>query len=439
MPCTGNSVATATMVLGGRSESCHLAYSDDEADYDVDHSGVINALQWDHDPRVTDANHNGFIDAEDLIVAFSNNVDHDHDGYPNDISGWDFYDGQNDPATVDATYPHSDEQMLNLAFQCPKCLIMPIKADEEALDRGDHLAQAWLFAATSGAKVITSVTADLGYSSFMRQTIQYCWDHGIVMVESSNDFDSTDHQGGMYWPDVVPGNGALQNFTDTGWTRGDETSWGPHNMFSVAGQSSTSGSTSALGGLFGLLMSWGQQAYERHLIPTPLTGPQAIQVMRATSRPITDTTLGWPGAPGDWSSQYGYGIPDLYKAMALVAQDDIPPVATITSPGLVLPRGPDDNRDRSGVRIHQRPGRGKRLVEAPGRPRRATDLVVHHRVGQRTHVVPRVARHARAVVDPRVVLACALRVVRRPGALERRAVHGESSTRCAQQRGGGGQ
>ncbi len=29
------------------------------------------------------------------------------------------------------------------------------------------------------------------------------------MVEASNDFDSTDHQGGMFWPDVIPGNGVV--------------------------------------------------------------------------------------------------------------------------------------------------------------------------------------------------------------------------------------
>ena len=67
------------------------------------------------------------------------------------------------------------------------------------------------------------------------------------MVEASNDFDSTDHQGGMFWPHVLPGNGAGRQrhglnrpgaganaLTTTYRARSNYTSWGTHNMFSVA-------------------------------------------------------------------------------------------------------------------------------------------------------------------------------------------------------------
>src|SRR4029078_4130346 len=99
----------------------------------------------------------------------------------------------------------------NEAGICPKCMILPVKAGAEALDRTDDLAQAWLYAADMKADVIVSVTADLGYSSFMRQAVEDCWRKGIVLVEASNDFDSTDHQGGMFWPHVLPGNSVVAN------------------------------------------------------------------------------------------------------------------------------------------------------------------------------------------------------------------------------------
>ena len=86
-------------------------------------------------------------------------------------------------------------------------MILPVKAGAEALDRTDDLAQAWLFAADAGADVIVSVTADLGYSSFMRQAVDSIWKRGVLMVEASNDFDSTDHQGGMFWPTCSPATG----------------------------------------------------------------------------------------------------------------------------------------------------------------------------------------------------------------------------------------
>jgi hypothetical protein len=302
------------------------------ARYDADGDGAVTAVDWTGDPRARDANGNGFLDPEDLIVAFRDGRDDDRNGFPDDISGWDFYDDQPDPATTDSTYGHANGQMATALDQCPKCLVLPIKAGAEALDATDRLAEAWLYAADMKVSVITSVTADLGYSSFMRQVVDTLAERGIAMVESSNDFDSTDHQGGMFWPGVVPGNGALADPSGTRWVRANVTSWGTHNMFTIPGEGSTSAATGATGGLVGLLMAWGQQEYAAGHIPAPVSGQQAVQILRATATPVTDTTLPWPGAPGDWSLQYGYGIPNLFRAMLTVSFLQAPPDAAITSP-----------------------------------------------------------------------------------------------------------
>src|SRR5437868_1458553 len=84
--------------------------------------------------------------------------------------------------------------------------------------------------------------------------------------------------------------------------------------------------------VFGLLLSWGRQAAHEGLIDGPLTAGEAIQVMRATAHAFHDPTLPWPGSPGDWNLQYGYGMPNLLAAMRLVAADKIPPEARIDSP-----------------------------------------------------------------------------------------------------------
>ena len=360
---------------------CVTRHSANEADYDVDHDGVVNAADYAHDPRVHDVNHNGVIDPEDITVAFScydaatssigtpswpsgrlhcsngaENVDNDHNGYPHDISGWDFYDNQNDPATLDSSYDHANGQMRQAAAQadngfagagvCPACQILPVKAGAEALDRTEELAQAWEYAADAGASVVVSVTADLGYSSFMRQVVEDLWRRGVVMVQASNDFDSIDHQGGMFWPHVLPGNGlvsdtqlqpgnaaAFNNVTTTYRARSAYTSWGPHAMFSVATRGgTTSESTPTVGGVMGLVLAYGRQAAAAGLIGAPLTGPEAVQVVRATASPVTDPTLPWPGSPGEWNPQYGYGRPNLARAMAAIARDDVPPLAEIDSP-----------------------------------------------------------------------------------------------------------
>ena len=339
VPCSGSTVATATMVVGGVTKACSTYYSGNRADYDPDGSGIVNAAQWSHDPRVHDANGNGVIDPEDLIAAFSDGIDHTGLGYPNDISGWDFYHNQNDPAMVDTAYGHANSQMDVIHHECPMCMIMPVKAGDEALDPTDNLAKAWQFAADEGAKVIVSVTADLGYSPFMRQVVDELHAKGVIMVESSNDFDSTDHQGGMFWPYVIPGNGAVATPNGAAWIRSDLTSWGTHNILTAAtGGGSTSESTPTLGGAFGLLLSYANLSATDGLITTDPTGPQVQQIVQDTATPFTDTSLGWPGtpitpgAPDDWNEQYGYGMPELLKAEQDIAAGTVPPAASIDSP-----------------------------------------------------------------------------------------------------------
>src|SRR5438045_593027 len=91
---------------------------------------------------------------------------------------------------------------IDLAGICPFCMIMPVKEGAEAIDRTDQMAQAFVFAIDSGAKAFISETVDLGYSTFMRQAIDYTWSHNVPGSVATNDFDSTDHQGGMFWPYV---------------------------------------------------------------------------------------------------------------------------------------------------------------------------------------------------------------------------------------------
>ncbi len=342
--------------------------------YDANGDGTFNARDYACDSRVSlvSAPETGVLNAEDLIAAFGHcqitngqiescppdgHFDNDGNGYPNDISGWDFYDNQNDPATIDSEYGHSDNQMRQTGAEadngiagagvCPRCMIVPIKAGAEALDRTDDLAQAWLYADDIGANVVESVTADLGYSTFMDQVVNKLWHDGVVMTESSNDFNSTDHQGGEFHAHVLPGNSVVSNsqgvpgpeangLTTTYRARSSYPEWGTHNMFTAATDGgTTSESTPTIGGVMALVIAYGKEAAKQGLIDHPLTGPEAIQVVRATASDIDGNPSaplpGWTGKPG-WDLQYGYGRPNVYKAMKAIQDGDIPPVAWIDSP-----------------------------------------------------------------------------------------------------------
>lgn len=298
------------------------------------------ALRADDFADTEDANENGVVDPEDIIVRFSDKADDDKNGYVDDISGWDFYNNQNNPATTDTAYAHANNQMIRAGAEtnnellkaavCPLCRLLPIKAGAEAIDRTDDLANAWLFAADSGAKVINSETADLGYSTLMRRTAEYVQKRGVQAVASTNDFNSSDHQGGMYHPFVLPGNGIVPNLLNTPANRGTTTyrersgitSWGPHSMFSSPSNSgTTSANTPIQAGLVGLLMS----------IDRSLSGSEVVQVLRETASDIDDPSLAWPNGPG-WDLQFGYGRPNAYRAAQAIVANEIPPAPSIDDP-----------------------------------------------------------------------------------------------------------
>src|SRR5439155_8068330 len=69
--------------------------------YDANGDGAFNVLDYVCDSRVSvAAGPHGdpqLLDAEDLIVAFSDSTDADSNGYVDDIAGWDFFDDDNDP------------------------------------------------------------------------------------------------------------------------------------------------------------------------------------------------------------------------------------------------------------------------------------------------------------------------------------------------------
>lgn len=339
----------------------------------------------------SDANRNGYVDPEDLIARFSDGADDDHNGYVDDISGWDFYNDQNDPATTDSAYVHANDQMTKIAAQtdngrygagiCPSCTILPIKAGAEALIRSDDLARAWLYAADVGAAVIVSVTADLGYSTFMATAIDDIWRRGVLMVEASNDFNSADHQGGMFHGRVLPGNGLVSNTQGLGGSgvtnplttslteRSGQTSWGPKSFVSVATQDgSTSTSTPVLGGVLALIVAAGRDAADDGLIDSPLSNAEIVQLLRATATDIDDPRSNWPSRAG-WDQQFGYGRPDVHRAVSELHAGNVPPVGWIDSPDWFALLDPE-RQDRVRIRGHTEARRSTRyrwrLEAAPG-------------------------------------------------------------------------
>jgi hypothetical protein len=322
-----------------------------------------------------------YLSPEDLIAVFGHcqivsheigpagcpaggHFDNDHNGYPNDVSGWNFDRNTNDPQTEDTAYGHAPGLIGDVAGvannnyagvgECRDCSIVPIKQGSECLGRPDHWGAAILYATDLGVTTISSVVVSYAYSSFNQEAIDYAYDHGVSLALDSNDFDAMDHTDGMLFNHVIPGNslsfdqhgtGLQPNATTWFRARSSTTSYGTHNIFSGYG-TSTSGATPFMASMLGMVQSAGLNARDKGIIPSPLTPNEVKQVMMDTSSAVVPQTQSpltlrqWPGNPlsitdathTNWSTQYGYGRPDIGAATAMVMAGRIPPIAEISSP-----------------------------------------------------------------------------------------------------------
>ena len=354
----------------------------DHGTYNLNGSGHINVEQYVQDPRIHRPYLNGSsITPEDLVVAFghckldasthqiiplpgahtgaagcpdADQFDNDGNGYANDVAGWNFVENTNDTQDEEQGYSHANQQarraaaVTNNGFLgagvCSDCRVLYIRAAKEDVSLPVEDGEGILYAVDAGAKVIVSEQGGaLGFSSFQRAALDYAEQHGVVVVMDSSDFDSTSHTEGMFWPNVLPGQGIVPNSekNPTTFEEGSNlTSWGTHSMLPVPSGSDGSSSSSdpVLGGLAALIAAYGkQQATEPSADPGTLNGPLSAaeirQLLIASASPITNQSLKWrPPSDATWSLMYGYGRPNAAKALDLITKHRIPPVATINSP-----------------------------------------------------------------------------------------------------------
>ena len=327
------------------------------ATHDANGDGQVNVADYADDARIAQPYLHGTLTPEDLIVAFSDGKDDDGNGYTDDISGWNFNRDTNDPQTESSTYNHANNQMIQLVGEadngydgvgvCPKCTIIPVKTSDEALVRDDRLARAIYFAVDAGATVITTEVAELGYSELVRAALQYAWDHGVVVVMATNDFNSADHQAGAFWPRVWPGNGVVPDWagqftnrslnllTRSFRNRSNYTSFGTHSLFSApGGGGTTSEVTPVHAGVAGLVAAAGLDAVEDGTLGAPLDAGEIKEIVRATASNIDQQqAINYAGKKGaTFNLQYGYGRPNVFKAMEAVHAGKVPPVPDILGP-----------------------------------------------------------------------------------------------------------
>src|SRR2546425_5248317 len=187
--------------------------------YDVLGQGVFNTLDYACDARVAKVvtyprctfppttrecrnGPPGMLTPEDLIIAFSDGIDHAHNGYVNDVAGWNYVDNTNDPFD-DVQYGHGTGEVQDSTAEannpagevgsCPNCMVLPLRVGESFIADAARFAEATVYATDRGVDVVQEALGTYNDPVFARQAIDYAYNHGVTVIASAADEEAEHH------------------------------------------------------------------------------------------------------------------------------------------------------------------------------------------------------------------------------------------------------
>ncbi|MEW5988408.1 MAG: S8 family serine peptidase [Chloroflexota bacterium] len=335
------------------------------ADYDCDYNGVFDVRDYAADARVSDLNGNGEIDPEDLIMLWSDGTDADGNGYVDDVAGWDFFEGDNDPLD-DVTYGHGTGEGKDSAAEannggdvgvCPSCLFMPLRVGDSFVVDVNHWAEAVLFAVDNGASVVQEATGSLNNSRFAQEAVDYGYQRGVPIIASAADEEAEHHNYPSNLEHTIMVN-SVTKYVDEGiFTMSPAsylylngcTNFGGHTAVTVPSTGCSSEATGKSSGMAALVVSAAKNAYDLGILDSypggtgfVLSANEIKQIMTMTaddvdlsghyqvSIPLVPSRR-YPSQPG-WDMYFGYGRVNANLMVTAVMSGTIPPEADITGP-----------------------------------------------------------------------------------------------------------
>lgn len=257
--------------------------------YDVNRDGVVNVLDYACDSRVGkvvtggSARHAlrhgppGMLTPEDLILAFTDGRDHDHNGFANDIAGWNFVDDNNDPFD-DVHYGHGTGEALDSTAEagnggdvgsCPNCMVMPLRVGESFVTDANRFAEGALYATDRGADVIQEALGTINAPGFAQQAIEYAYNHGVPVIASAADEAAEHHNQPGAMADAIVVNSvtkyaSLTSSPPSYLQLNGCTNFGTRIILSVPSSSCSSEATGKSAGVAGLIISAAENAVAQH-------------------------------------------------------------------------------------------------------------------------------------------------------------------------------
>jgi hypothetical protein len=326
--------------------------------YDLNRDGSFDVRDYAADSRFGDANANGVLDPGDLIAAASDGLDSDGNGYVDDISGWDFFEHDNDPFD-NVDFGHGTGRAHEAAAEgnnarggigvAPGASVLSVRIGDSFVVDVTDFAQGILFATDVGARVVASATGSLNNAPFARRAVRYAESRGVVFMASAADENSFHHnypstyEGGITVKAIVPDSyvapieDSLASFTRTFLQHSGCANYGPGIHLALPSTSCSSGATGLAGGLGALVVARGEDLLDAGALGWRLTPNEVKQIVTHAADDVFEpgserSRRLYPSQPG-WDQYYGYGRANADAAVARVAPAGIPPEADLRRPG----------------------------------------------------------------------------------------------------------
>ncbi len=323
--------------------------------HDANGDGLFDVEDYARDPRVGDRNGNGLLDPGDLILAFSDCRDDDGNGYPDDIAGYDFFSGShcgfdagdNDPAD-ETRFGHGTGIASTAAAEtgngiedvgaCPRCRVLPVRVGDTFVVDANRFARGVVFAVRSGATVVASALGAYNNTPAARFAVDLAYASGVPVIASAADEFSYHHNYPSLYEHAIYVNAIRFDHPDdpakasTFWGLNPCTNFGARVSVTVPAVSCSSGATSRLAGVVGLLESAARDAGLGDL-----DAEEVFQVLRATADDLDNTEPDWGEmryrAVAGFDQYYGYGRVNALRAVVAVEEGKIPPEVDLETPG----------------------------------------------------------------------------------------------------------
>jgi hypothetical protein len=315
--------------------------------FDCNGDGILTVSDYADTPGVSDVNGNGVLDAGDLIQLFSDGVDDDHNGYIDDIAGWDFMKDDNNPYD-DTRYGHGTGEARDSTAQtnnqiddagvCPLCRFVPTRVGDSFITDSTLFGKAVVYAVDNGASIVQCALGTLNMNAFAQTALDYAYTSGVLSINSMADEDSRHHNMPTVANHTLPVHAIEYDsstiVTSTTFTGFNPCSnYGGHNFLSASGTSCSSEATGKLSGIAGLVVS----AARQYQISPPLTPGELQSIFFTTTDDIDVASSRMANPRYAWSQKgfdqrFGYGRVNANAAVEAVKNLRIPPSVDVTSP-----------------------------------------------------------------------------------------------------------